>query len=124
MCQNLCRLIDLSQRPRCQVLVSKDVKETAAKYRDKDLLPIWQVVNERFIALKPKLSPRDFCDVVVLFCLAGILDEGFFLRESVKLITASPLNFKVLDFITLLRIATTFQSNKDLPERVYLYNCF
>lgn len=54
------------------------------------MVAVWQVLNSRFIELKPRLSPRDFCDVVVVFCLAGILDEGFFCRESVKLITNNP----------------------------------
>jgi hypothetical protein len=122
-CQQMCKLIDISSRPKCAVLFNKSIKPTAAKYRDKDLTAIWEALNERFISLKPKLSPRDFCDIVVVFCLAGILDEGFFCRESVKLITANPQSFKVIDIVTLLRIATTFERKGDMPERVYLNNC-
>lgn len=74
------------------------------------------------MALKPKLTPRDFCDIVVVLCLAGILDEGFFTRESIQLITGNPQSFKVMDIVTILRIATSFEKS-DAPERVYLFNC-
>jgi hypothetical protein len=82
--------------------------ETAAKYRDKDLERIWSAFNDNFIQLRPKLSARDFCDVVTLFCVAGILEEGFFYRESVRCIQSDPSSLKVMDITTLLRIMTTF----------------
>jgi hypothetical protein len=63
---------------------------------------------------------RDFCDVVSLFCIAGILDEKFFYRESVHRIQSSADSFKVLDITTLLRILTTFESSNFSEDRNYL----
>lgn len=62
---------------------------------------------------------RDFCDVVSLFCIAGILDEQFFYRESVRRIQSSADSFKVLDITTLLRILTTFESSNLSEDRNY-----
>lgn len=106
-CQRLTKLVDISQRPLCKPLLG-NVAETAAKYRDKDLEKVWSAFNNTFIQLKPKLSARDFCDVVTLFCVAGILEDEFFYRESLRRIQADPSSLKVLDIITLLRIMTTF----------------
>lgn len=62
---------------------------------------------------------RDFCDVVTLFCIAGILDEQFFYRESVRRIQSSADSFKVLDITTLLRTLTTFESSNLSEDRNY-----
>ena len=90
-------MVDVTDRPKCQTFLPINQKygenKQAAKYRDKDLVKLWPAVGTAFAKLKDDMSPRDFCDCVLLLCKAGILEEKPFLKESVVFLKTKPRDF-------------------------------
>lgn len=60
------------------MFIGRSSPDLATHYRLKDLLVIMKAVNDGFLIVKMKLEPRDFCDIVTLFCCAGVLESKFF----------------------------------------------
>jgi hypothetical protein len=83
--------------------------ELAAHYRLKDLLVVMKGINDAFLVVKIKLQPRDFCDIVTLFCLAGVLESKFFYDETMRMIVRKPEGFNHFDIINLLQISSMIE---------------